>query len=76
MKNIRVIFRDQVRYLDLYIIKGNSPTSLGRQWLKEFGLWPLKLERLRESKLNKVCSIEPGMKSKIFNKFSDLFYNS
>lgn len=43
MKKVEVIFRNEVKYLDLYVLKGEGPSLLGRQWLKAFGCWPIKL---------------------------------
>ena len=53
MRKIKVNFRNEVKYLDLYIMKGEGHTLLGRQWLKVFGLWPIK-EKISNTSTNKI----------------------
>ncbi|XP_048514943.1 uncharacterized protein K02A2.6-like [Athalia rosae] len=43
LKNLKVNFNNQLKNLNCLVLKGDGPPSIGRQWLAEFNLWPLKL---------------------------------
>ncbi|XP_046744305.1 uncharacterized protein K02A2.6-like [Diprion similis] len=73
LKNIRVKFRNRERTLDLYIMKGAGPTLMGRQWLKEFGYWPLKFEETVNSKSSDIHYIHSELKEKFLSQYPTLF---
>ena len=41
LTNLTVAFNNIVRILELFVLPGSGPALIVRQWLNQFGLWPL-----------------------------------
>ena len=73
LKNLQVKFRNKERIVDLYIMKGQGPTLMGRQWLKEFGYWPLMLTDSFKEKNSNILYLHTDLKEKFLMQYPKLF---
>lgn len=79
LKNLKVNFGSETKTLNCLLLKGNGPPLIGRQWLAEFGLWPLMISTttaLRDEN-NKMLKLNINdVQEKILSEFSELFGNT
>lgn len=55
---IKVKFRGLERVVDLYVMEHEGPTLIGRQWLRAFGMWPIKLSTKDNVNKIEVCQVK------------------
>lgn len=67
---------DQTKTLNCLLLRGSGPPLLGRQWLAEFGCWPLKMPAIAASSDNgnKLLNLKVNdVREKILIEFNVLF---
>nr|XP_046478641.1 uncharacterized protein K02A2.6-like [Neodiprion pinetum] len=60
LDNLQVKIGNEKASLGMRVMKGDGPMLIGRQWLKVFGLWPLKLNK-RADMCNKIYGVNETM---------------
>lgn len=43
LKDVEVTFNKLIRKVQCFVLRGKGPALMGRQWLKQFNAWPLKI---------------------------------
>lgn len=75
LRSAKVNLNNKQKYLDVYIVKGKGPILIGRQWLKAFDLWPIKL--FPGVPENDILTIDSqDLRQNMLNKFPALFSNT
>lgn len=79
LKNLKVGLNNKEKKLSCLVLKGEGPPLIGRQWLAEFGAWPLTLTtgNVTGNKTNRLLRIDANVvREKILGEFSVLFGNT
>ena len=67
------IFNRTKKIVKCFVLPGTGPALIGRQWLKEFGAWPLTISHLNTLKINKLDS---DLHDHITKEYEILFDNT
>lgn len=80
LNNIRVTFLNKVKFLNCLVLKGEKIPLIGRQWLSEFGLWPLRINTNTDITVggqNLLLNINATeVQNRIVEEFKELFDNT
>ncbi|XP_036150440.1 uncharacterized protein K02A2.6-like [Monomorium pharaonis] len=74
LTNLKVKYRNAVRKLNCFVLPGSGPMLMGRKWLAEFGMWPLQIKNVRNSKINKL-NVQ-NVKNELAEKYTEFFSDS
>ena len=75
INNLVVNFVNKEKRFDLYVVKGPGPILIGRQWLREFDLWPIKLNSINSTA--RILTINSNViRQQMLDEFPNLFSNT
>ena len=73
--NLKAIFNDKQERVKCFVLPGTGPALMGRQWLEQFGAWPLNIPNLNLLKINELEK-HNELRDYIVKEFEMLFDDS
>lgn len=71
---MKVNLNEKDKILNCYVLRGKRPLLIGRQWLAEFGLWPIDFSDTTKNSMSAVLKFDvKHAKEKILTEFKELF---
>ena len=80
LKDLKVTLNDKTKFLSCLVLRGEKMPLIGRQWLSEFELWPLKLLSDSDRATNNQNIVQKlhaiDVSEKLITEFRELFSNT